>query len=122
MRDLDSENAYYQSEDLLNEVTTDNKAPFWLSAFFLFAPRRKEALDQQTDRLLAEFKGKNGSLFKEERALSYFYQCLVPGVAPSFKRKLDLPSDYLAYLIPLHRDFVFEDGLELSSRSGSQSI
>ncbi len=118
MRDLDSENAYYQSEDLLNEVTTDNKALFLVECFFLVRAKTKEALDQQTDRLLAEFKGKNGLLFKEERALSYFYQSLVPGVPPSFKRKLDLPSDYLTYLIPLHRDVVFEEGLELSSRSG----
>ncbi|HAZ13172.1 MAG: hypothetical protein A2X86_08215 [Bdellovibrionales bacterium GWA2_49_15] len=119
MRDLDSENAYYQSEDLLNEVTTDNKALFLVECFFLVRAKTKESLDKETDRLLTEFKGKNGSLFKEERALSYFYQCLVPGVAPSFKRKLDLPSDYLSYLIPLHRDYIFEDGLELSSRSGN---
>ncbi|MBI2519471.1 MAG: hypothetical protein HYV97_03615 [Bdellovibrio sp.] len=119
MRDLDSENAYYQSEDLLNEVTTDNRALFLAECFFLVRAKTKEALDQKTDALITEFKGKNGQLLMEERGLSYFYKTLIPGVPPSFKRKLYLPSDFLSYLVPFHRDFVFEEGLELKGRSGN---
>ncbi|MBI2522748.1 MAG: hypothetical protein HYV97_20165 [Bdellovibrio sp.] len=116
MRDLDSENAYYQAEDLLNDVTTDNKALFMAECFFLIRARTKEALDQKSDQFINDFQGKNGKLLTEERGLSYFYKSLIPGVPPSFKRRLDLPSDYLSYLVPFHRDFVFEEGLELKSR------
>ncbi len=121
MRDLDSENAYYQAENLFDDVTTDNKALFKAEIFFLLKSSTKEQLDKLTEKMIYEFKGKGAELFVEERGLSYLFQQLVPGVPANFKRSVEVPSDYLSYLVPFHRDFAMGEGLELKSRSG-QSV
>lgn len=118
MRDLDSENAYHQAEELFDAVTSDEKGLFTVEMFFLLKVSTKSELDKLTDKLLYDFRGKGAKLHVEASGLSHFYQSLVPGVPPSFKRALYVPSDYLAYLIPYHRDFVMDEGFELTSRSG----
>ncbi len=121
MRDLDSENAYYQAENLFDDVTTDNKALFQAEVYFILRGATKEQLDKLTDKMIYDFKGKGAELLVEERGLSYLYQQLIPGVPTSFKRAVEIPSDYLSYLVPFHQDFVMEEGLELKSRS-DQSV
>ena len=118
MRDLDSENAYHQAEELFDAVTSDEKGLFSVEMFFLLKASTKSELDKLTDKLLYDFRGKGAKLHVEASGLSHFYQGLVPGVHASFKRASNVPSDYLAYLIPYHRDFVMDEGFELTSRSG----
>lgn len=117
MRDLDSENAYYQAENLLDEIGTDIKALFDCEFYFLLRAKTKSELDSLTDMTLNDFKGKNATLFVEEKGLSYLYQSLVPGVPASFKRRIQLPSDFVSYLIPFQRDYILPNGMELKSRS-----
>lgn len=116
MRDLDSENAYHQAEELFGAVTSDDKALFNVEMFFLLKASTKVELDQLTDKAIYDFRGKGAKLHVEAAGLSYFYQSLVPGVPASFKRALQVPSDYLSFLIPYHRDFVMKEGFELTSR------
>ncbi len=118
LRNMDSENAFNQSESLLDDVTTDQKALFSVEMYIIARARSKNNLDKVTSKVSHQFKGLGASLFVEERGLSYFYQSLFPGVVPSYKRACDIPSDCLSYLIPYHRDFVMDEGFELSSRNG----
>jgi hypothetical protein len=118
MRDLDSENAFHQAEELFDAVTSDEMGLFRVELFFLLKAPSKNELDKITDKLLYDFRGKGGKLHVEASGLSHFYLGLVPGVRPSFKRALNVPSDYLSYLIPYHRDFVMDEGFELTSRRG----
>lgn len=106
MRDLDSENAYQQAEELFDSVTTDEKGLFLLELFFVLKASTKEELDKLTDNLIYNLKGKGAKLHLEASGLSYFYQSLVPGVPATFKRALYVPSDYLSYLIPFHQDYL----------------
>ena len=116
MRDLDSENAYHQAEALFDDVTSDEKGLFNVEMFFLLKASTKERLDELTDKLIYDFRGLGAKLHIEASGLSHFYQSLVPGVPASFKRALNVPSDYLAYLVPYHRDFVMDEGFKLTSR------
>lgn len=118
MRDLDSENAYQQAEELFDSVTTDEKGLFLLELFFVLKASTKEELDKLTDNLIYNLKGKGAKLHLEASGLSYFYQSLVPGVPATFKRALYVPSDYLSYLIPFHQDYLMAEGFELTSRTG----
>jgi type IV secretory pathway VirB4 component len=120
IRDLVSENAYEQAESLLEGITADNKALFQAETYLVLRALSKKALDEVTKKVIYEFKGQNAELFTEERGLSYLFQSIIPGIPSSFKRKLDLPSDYLSYMIPFHRDEVMNDGLKLNSRSGNE--
>ncbi|MCM2349706.1 MAG: hypothetical protein NDI69_06775 [Bacteriovoracaceae bacterium] len=122
MRDLDSENAYHQAEELFDAVTSDEKGLFSVEMFFLLKASTKSELDKLTDKLLYDFRGKGAKLHVEASGLSHFYQSLVPGVPASFKRALYVPSDYLCHLIPYHRDFVMDEGFELTSRSGKPVV
>ncbi len=118
MRDLDSENAFHQAEELFDAVTSDEMGLFRVEFFFLLKAPSKNELDKITEKLLYDFRGKGGKLHVESSGLSHFYLGLVPGVRASFKRALNVPSDYLSYLIPYHRDFVMDEGFELTSRRG----
>lgn len=119
LRDIDSENAFYQSEALLEDITTDQKALFSIEIFIIVRATTKEELDRKTSEVEYQFKGQGANVFIEERGLSFFYQSLFPGVEPSFKRASDMPSDFLSYLIPYHRDFIMDEGFELTSRRGN---
>lgn len=119
LRDIDSENAFHQSETLLEDITTDQKALFKIEMFIIVRGATKEELDRRTSEVEYQFKGQGASVFVEERGLSFFYQSLFPGVEPSFKRACDMPSDCLSYLIPYHRDFIMDEGFELTSRRGN---
>lgn len=117
MKDIDSENAYYQSEELLNDIATDDKALFKVEMFIVLKEKTKADLDSETKRVIEYFKGLNSELRTEERGLSYFFQSIIPGVRPSYKRSTLMPSDYLTMLIPSHRDFVMKSGIKLHSIS-----
>jgi type IV secretory pathway VirB4 component len=120
LRNVESENAFQQAETLLEDVTMDQKALFRAEMFLILRAETKNDLDIETDRILYDFKGMGAILFVEERGLSFFYQCLVPGLPASFKRAIDVPSDCLSYMIPFHRDFVMDKGLKLHSRKGNE--
>ncbi|MBL7665292.1 MAG: hypothetical protein JNM93_09170 [Bacteriovoracaceae bacterium] len=117
MRDLESENAYSEAEELLDAITADNKALFKAEIYLFIKADTKKELDRKTQVVIKDFEGKGAKLITEAEALSYFYQTLIPGVPASFKRKLLCPSDLLSYLVPFHRDFVNESGMKLSAKS-----
>lgn len=118
MRDVDSEKAYQQAETILEQVVVDGAGLFSVECYLILRAPTKPELDQVTNNWMATFKAKDAVLRVEERGLPHLYQRLIPGVPASFKRALDVPSDYLAYLVPWHRDFVHEEGLKLNGRSG----
>ncbi len=118
MRDLDAENAFNQAENILDQVTTDGAGLFTVECYLIVRAPTKKELDQLTDATQALYKAKDATLRVEERGLSFLYQSLIPGVLASFKRSSDIPSDYLAYWMPFHRDFIHEHGLGLVSRAG----
>jgi hypothetical protein len=117
MRDLDAENAFNQAESILDQVTTDGAGLFVVECYLILRAPTKKELDQLTDYALALYKAKDAALRIEERGLSFLYQSLIPGVPASFKRSVDIPSDYFSYWVPFHRDFIHEQGLGLFSRA-----
>ena len=119
MRDVDSENAYNEAEDLLDNIARGDSALFEVETFLIIRSNSKENLDKKTEEIYQSFKSIDGCLFQEERGLPYFFQSLIPGVPASFKRADLCPSGYLSYLLPFHRDFIHLDGLKLSSRQGN---
>lgn len=119
IRDIESENAYAQSEEILTGLTTEHVAIFEAEVFFILKANTKKALDNLTKKVIKDFKAKGAELRIEERGLSYFYQSLLPGVRPSFKRSMVVPSDYLSYLVPFHQSALMDSGLKLRARDGA---
>jgi Cdc6-like AAA superfamily ATPase len=119
LRDFNAENAFEQAEAVLEGVNRDEIALFECECFLILSANTKSELDQITHEMIYSFRGQNAKLITEERGLSYFHRCLLPGVKPSFKRKILTPSHYLSELIPFSRDFIHEDGMKLRARSGN---
>ena len=118
MRDLDSEKAYGQAEQILEQVISEGAGLFSVETYLLLRAKTKEALDSLTVSWIGHYKAKNASLRIEEQGLSFLYQSLIPGVPASFKRSLDIPSDFLGHMIPIHRNYIHEEGLVLDCRDG----
>lgn len=121
MRDLDSENAFNQAERILEQVVTEGAGLFKAETYLLLTGANKESLDDETEYWMAHFRAKDAILRVEERGLPFLYGSLFPGVPASYKRALDVPSDYVAYMIPFHRDVIHEAGMSLTSRMGSST-
>jgi hypothetical protein len=119
LRDFESENAFGQAEEILDGVNKDDLALFECECFLLLSSNSKESLDTITHETIYRLKGQNAKVIIEERGLSYFHKCIIPGIYPSFKRKILTPSSYLSELIPYSRDYIHSDGLTLTARSGN---
>ncbi len=118
MRDIESENAYKDAEGILEGITTDEIRLFKTEMMLLVWGESKADLDQKTQETLELLKFKEAKVITEEWGLSYFFAGLIPGVAPTLKRALEVDSQYLSYLIPYHRDFIHDQGMKLEALSG----
>ncbi|MBD66521.1 MAG: hypothetical protein CME62_15015 [Halobacteriovoraceae bacterium] len=116
MRDVDSENAYKEAEEILENITRGDKSLFDVEMFLIISAETKDSLDLKTDSFVEYLREIEAEVIVETRGLSYFYTTCLPGVKPSFKRSQLCPSDYLSYLVPFHSDYVHDKGFSLKSR------
>ncbi len=120
IKDITSENAYKEAEATLEGLADGSHALFACEVFFVLKSITKSGLDEVTAHFQDTMKGLDCQIIVEARGMSYFFQTLVPGVAPSFKRQMLVTSDYLTGLIPFQRDHlmdVVDQGLTLKARS-----
>lgn len=117
LKDIGGEKAYEESEGILEGVISGEMALFRCEAFILVRSNTKEGLDEKTNDLLGELKSADAKASIESKGLPFFYRSMIPGVNPKFKRAFEVPSDYLAQMIPFHRDHLFDEGVSLRARS-----
>jgi hypothetical protein len=120
IRDIESESAYGEAEELLEAISRDEKGLFQIEMFYILEASTKSKLDDKTNEFIKYYEGIDGKLLVEERGLSYFYKEMIPGVPPKLKRKILCPSDYLSYLIPFHHDYIHETGIKFHSTSQNE--
>ena len=119
-RDFESEGAYSQAEDLINELTNDNESLFEMELFFLPSSTSLEELNRVTFNLIENLNMKGvetlieGHSLKElKTGLFDIYKEIIVGVKPSFSfRSIPNRSGHLKYLIPLSKSFLMNDGIE----------
>jgi len=117
MKDIDSENAYEEAETMLQKLSHGEIALLDIECFIILKAKDKIELDQKSKDLVHEFKSVDSLLFQEEKGLSFFFQSLIPGVEPSFKRSQLCSSNYISKMLPFHIDFIHDGGLKLTARS-----
>lgn len=118
LKDIESENAYSESEALLEGVTKGETSLFRMECFFLVDALSLGELEERTNTLLERLKLIDAKVIIESKALPTIYKSMIPGVPPLFRREIEVPSDYLSYLIPYQRDFLMDEGLSLTSLKG----
>jgi hypothetical protein len=122
LRNIDSENSFKDSEQLLENITRGEDSLFDVEIFFLVKGESKFSLEENTLDLVKNAESMDLTLRLETRALPYFFCNILPGVTPKFERKLPVPGGYLSKLLPLHRDSVMNEGIEFESTSGTRVI
>ncbi len=126
-RDFESEGAYSQAEDLIGELTSGNESLFEMELYFLPKSSSLESLNLLTFDLIEELNIKGiktfieGHSFKELKSgLFDIYKEIIVGVRPSFSfRSIPNKTSHLAYLLPIGRSNLMDDGLTLKDISNN---
>jgi type IV secretory pathway VirB4 component len=117
IKDIDSEQAYSQAEDLLSNITTGDESLFKVAIYLEVSANTKKDLDRVTLETINSLELKGARLKVESRTLSRVFCETLPGSSPLFIRQHLIPLSYLVNLLPLKKDFIHKEGLTLSSIS-----
>ena len=113
LRNIESEKAFTQSEELLEKVMTGTDAIFLLEGWLLVKGETKSILDQKTRELKQTAKILDMELLTEVRGLAYFFNNTTPGVRPAFQRSHLTPASFITGLMPLPTEFIMDEGFVL---------
>ncbi len=128
-RDVSSEGAYGQAEDLLQEIVQGHETLFEMELFFIVSGLSLEALDAQTRVLQQELLTQKikvcvegQSLIKLKSGLAQFFTEIIPGVKPQLglRKHLD-KSGHIECLLPLGQSHLMDKGIEFSDQ-GDQKL
>ena len=118
IRNIESENSYKESEELLEELITGKGELYKCELFFIISSNTKDELDLKSADLVEYIESIGGKTLIEARGLSFFLNSIIPGVRPSMKRSKLMPSKFMSELAPLTIDRLMDSGLKLVSRRG----
>ena len=106
-----SEEGETQAESLYAQIQLNREGLFEVEFWFWVLSDTEAELSEETQNLLAFFKHTDGSVKIEDLGLSEAFLNYLPGMSPSFKAPLLVPSHYLLGLMPLSGDFLHESGI-----------
>ncbi len=111
LRNLESENAKSQSENLLEKIVLGEESLFLAESWLLVSAKTEKWLAKKTKRLIEELKNLEFTPFIEDIGLSILLPALLPGNPPTWLKSNRLPTSYLINCLPLKRDFLHEEGI-----------
>ncbi len=115
LRNIESEKAFKESEELLELVMTGEEIVFNFEGWFIVSGESKFELDERTKDIRQRAKLHDFDLLTEVRSLGLFYSSIIPGVRPLFKRTQLLTSSFLSGLMPLPSESLMSSGIVLHS-------
>ncbi|MDO9182121.1 MAG: hypothetical protein Q7U04_06920, partial [Bacteriovorax sp.] len=118
LRNIESEKAFKESEELLELVMTGEEIVFNFEGWFIVSADTKLGLDEKTKELKQRANLHDFDLLTEVRALGLFYSSIIPGVRPLFKRIQLVTSSFLSGLMPFPRESLMSCGIALHSPKG----
>ncbi|MEA9358453.1 hypothetical protein SHI21_19610 [Bacteriovorax sp. PP10] len=118
LRNIESEKAFGQSEDLLEKIMTGEEAVFQFEGWFVARGRTKLELDSKTQKIKRRAKLLDLELLTEVRSLAYFFNATMPGVRPTFTRGHLAPNSFVSGMLPLPTEILMENGFLLNTPSG----
>ena len=124
-RDIGSEGAYGQAEDLLGDLTYGHEAIFDMELFFILRRDTAKQVNDDAHDLQTFMASKGVKLFLEghnplrgKSGISSIFNELIPGVKPKngFRNHIN-KTGHLRYLLPLRRSFLMESGVEFNDQN-----
>lgn len=127
-RDFESEGAYFQAEELIQEVTHGDESIFEMELYFILKENSLSKLDSSTRNLLSILKAKGMTPFIEGHSLKSYksglfqiYRDLITGVKPKFRyRTISNKTGHLKYLIPFSKSHFMNEGISFNDVSGDE--
>ena len=120
IRDIESEKTYSESEYLLEEIISGNEGLFELEMWFILKSSNEEELNLKTSQLISNLVSLDVvPLIETKLSFGSIVPTIFFGVPPIFKRSHLLTASYVSNILPLNREYIFEEGLELFSRAGN---
>lgn len=125
-RDISSEGAYSQAEELMHDLIHGSESMFEIEMFFLLRSNSLEELNSMSEAFVSEMLSRGIKVFAEGQSLRHFksglttiFNELIPGVKPRLGlRTLPNKTSHLRYLLPVERSFLMDEGMELHDNSG----
>lgn len=118
LRNIESEKAFGQSEDLLEKIMNGEEAVFQFEGWFIVRGNTKLDLDIKTQELKRKSKLQDLELLTEVRSLAYFFSATIPGVKPTFTRGHLAPNSFISGMLPLPTELLMEKGFGLKTPTG----
>jgi hypothetical protein len=118
VRDISSENAFNESERVLEELISGEENLFDFCLWYLVRAESKEVLNSETKRIISTLSRMDGKGLVETAGQSLILKSILPGSYPDFKRSHFATTSYLSYLIPFKDNLIHSDGIEFTSLSG----
>jgi len=115
LRNIESEKAFRESEELLEQVMTGEEIVFNFEGWFIVSATTKDELDEKTKDLKQRANLHDFELMTEVRSLGLFYSSILPGVKPLLKRTQFVTSSFLSGLMPFPTESLMSSGIALSS-------
>lgn len=115
LRNLESENAKSQSENLMEQIVLGEEALFLVECWLLISAKTEKMLQQKTKRAIDDLKNLEFSPFIEDIGLSVIFPSLLPGIAPLWLKTNYLPTSYLINCLPLRSDYLHSEGITFHS-------
>jgi hypothetical protein len=116
LRNIESEKAFSESEELLELVMTGEEIVFNFEGWFIISAPTKLELDEKTKELKQRANLHDFELLTEIRSLGLFFSSILPGVRPLFKRTQFVTSSFLSGLIPFPSESLMNSGIHLHSQ------
>ncbi len=120
IRNIASESAYKESEQILEDLIHGDENLFDFCLWFIVRRDTKEELDLETRRIMSSLSRIDARGLVETAGLSTILESFVPGSEPDFKRSHFATSSYLSCLIPFNGNEVHKDGIAFNSLSGEE--
>jgi hypothetical protein len=118
LRNIESEKAFTQNENLLEDVMTGEEAVFSMEGWILVSGESLKELNHKTDNLYQKAKLSDFKLLAEGRAQAFFFASLIPGVNPTMKREHLVPARFITGLMPFPNEELHNSGIDIHSKSG----
>lgn len=126
-RDIASEGAYNQAEELLADIIHGHEELFDVEMFFILRAESLNDLNEISKSFSIEMNSlgiktfsEGQSLIKAKSGLAKIFNNLIPGVEPKESiRILPDKSSHLRFLLPLHESKLMKEGITFHDGNGS---
>jgi hypothetical protein len=124
-RDITSEGAYSQAEELLSDLIHGHEELFDIEMFFMLKTTSLQELNDLSQSFVIEMNAigikafsEGQSLVKAKSGLASIFNDLIPGVKPTEGLRV-IPNkwSHLRYLLPLHESKLMDEGIKFHDAS-----